>query len=167
MAAFASALLGAAAATAWLVRAVVPPGVVSGPLVGAAALPLAVVVLLRLDLPLSTWQVPRGWARCGHVCYSAAFGAALGPGVVTRLPSPALLLVLAWPAAAASWPQAVAPAAAFALARAATTIVVVGTSTIRRRHPVAILGGWSGALRGLPALEAAALVAIAAAGISP
>jgi hypothetical protein len=160
-AAFALALEVAAVATALVLHAVVPlAGRVPGTAVGAASLLFAVVVLLPLELPLSRWQVPGRWARYGHVCYSAAFGAALGPGVVTRLPSPSLLLLLAWSSMAPSWLLAVAPMAVFGWSRLSTTLTLVSASATRAAHPAEILAGWSHWLRRLPVLEAIALTAI-------
>jgi hypothetical protein len=69
--------------------------------------------------------VPADWAKFGHVRYLFAFGALLGPGFITRLPSPTLWLLLVWSVAATDWVSAVVPMAVFGVARALTTGTVV------------------------------------------
>jgi hypothetical protein len=37
------------------------------------------------SVPSSSWRVPQGWSRRGDIAYAVAFGASLGPGVLTQV----------------------------------------------------------------------------------
>lgn len=36
-------------------------------------------------VPSSSWRVPQAWSRGGDIAYAVAFGASLGPGVLTQV----------------------------------------------------------------------------------
>jgi len=111
------------------------------PLPAVAAVCLASAVLLALQavvplrLPGSHWMVPREWARFGTTRYAALFGFALGTGVVTALPSPALYALLAMVEAAPRWWQAVGLMVVFGLARGAMVPLLTVRSARRGVHP--------------------------------
>lgn len=52
----------------------------------------------RLPVPSSPWQVPATWVRFGVFPSMALFGAAVGPGFLTRTPYPTYLVMLGWDA---------------------------------------------------------------------
>ena len=49
----------------------------------------------HIPLPSSRWVVPREWARLPRPIHAFAFGAALGTGVATRIPSATIPLMIA------------------------------------------------------------------------
>jgi hypothetical protein len=109
------------------------------PAVAAVCLASAVLLVLQavvpLRLPGSRWMVPREWARFGTPSYAALFGFALGTGVITALPSPALYALLAMVEAAPRWWQAVGLMLVFGLARGAMVPLLTARSARRGVHP--------------------------------
>ena len=123
----------------------------------------AVAVAARVPVPGSRWMVPREWARIGTVAYSAAFGLALGTGVMTLLPSAALYALLAAAQAApAAW-QAFALLLCFAAARAALVVFLTARSAGGRLHPVAGLDRLRDRMAGLDVAEIVLLAGLSVA----
>lgn len=52
----------------------------------------------RVPLPSSPWQVPRTWTGLGLLPSMGLFGAAVGPGLLTRTAYPAYLFMVVWDA---------------------------------------------------------------------
>ena len=127
----------------------------------AAAL-LVVEALLPLRVPGSSWMVPREWARFGTTRYAALFGLALGTGVATALPSPALYALLAAVEAAPRWWQAVALMLTFGAARAAMAPLLTARSARRGVHPSLGLDRLRDSMARLGIVEIALLGALAA-----
>jgi hypothetical protein len=76
------------------------------------------------------WRVPQGWARVGHVKYAAVFGAAVGIGFATALPSFGVLAVLAWGASAPGVLPLIFAFTAFGIGRAAPVVLAALRSQV-------------------------------------
>jgi len=122
----------------------------------------ATAVAARVPVPGSRWMVPRQWARMGTTAYAACFGAVLGTGVVTLLPSAALYALLAVAQAATVWWQAFALLLGFGAARAALVILLTARSASRRLHPVVGLDALRDRMARLDSVEVALLAALSA-----
>jgi len=120
----------------------------------------AVAMERRVRVPGSSWMVPRTWARLGATGYAAAFGALLGTGVATLLPSAALYALLAVAQSAPAWWQCMAPLLAFAAARAVFTLLLTARSVRRGTHPVAHLRRMHSVARRAAPLETALTVTL-------
>ena len=132
-------------------------GEVIGPLPHALVVGTAVVVgavcFARLPLLSSPWRVPREWNRFGRVGYAAAFGFALGTGVLTALPSAGLILIGVWSASGVPLHEVGVVWGTFAAARVLTTASASG-----RSYPAVVDRlGQMGAIARKSALPSAAL----------
>src|SRR5437016_5597481 len=63
---------------------------------GSFAYALREAGIWRVPLPSSPWQVPRAWVGFGLFRSMALFGAAVGPGFLTRTAYPTYLVMIAW-----------------------------------------------------------------------
>ncbi len=99
-------------------------------LYAAIALVLAVFAsgVLPVPLPGSRLRVPQSWFQFGDMLYSAAFGIALGSGVLTALSSPGYYAVVAWGLSGEAWRETWPVFVAFAAGRALIFAVNIGTS---------------------------------------
>jgi hypothetical protein len=106
--------------------------------VGTVSLLAAGAVAAEMRVPVlgSRWMVPRAWARLGPTGYAAAFGFALGAGVVTMMPSAALYALLGAAQAAPVWWQSFALLLTFGSTRALLTVLLTARSARRGTHPV-------------------------------
>jgi hypothetical protein len=77
--------------------------------------------------------VPQKWRRLGHIQYAGLFGAFLGLGILTEIPSFGYVVVLCWSLASLSWHSIWPVAITFALAR---FMPVLGVALIEMRAPV-------------------------------
>lgn len=93
-------------------------------LAGVGVATLASGSRLSRYVPWATWQVPRDWSRLGPSWFALAYGAVLGFGLVTMLPSVGLLAIVG-AAAVLEINVALLLGAAFGLARAAPALVAV------------------------------------------
>jgi hypothetical protein len=133
-------LVGAfAAAGAWhaLGAVLAPPRWALGLL--AVVLALVTARLLPLRLPGSPWRVPRSWGALGHLAYSAVFGAALGTGLVTALPSPGLYALVGWGLGAPAWGTVWPVFLAFGLGRALPVLLLAVQAARQGTYPDAAL----------------------------
>jgi hypothetical protein len=92
--------------------------------VGVIALLLGVLRFIRPDtIGFGGWKVPREWSSWGLRRYLVVFGVFLGMGVVTTMPSPAMLALVAWTWHLHSLPLIAATFGAFVAGRLLTTVV--------------------------------------------
>lgn len=95
-----------------------------------------------IRLPEIGWRIPQSWARFGYVTYAALFGAILGVGVLTAVPSIGFYALLAWGLAATDW-QAIVPAfAAFGMARVLPLLLAALSAKKRGAYPDKELDGF-------------------------
>jgi hypothetical protein len=104
---------------------------------GLLTLLLALVTarLLPLRLPGSPWRVPRSWGALGHVAYSGVFGAALGTGLATALPSAGLYALVGWGLVAPAWTAVWPVFGAFALGRVLPVLLIAVQAERRGTYP--------------------------------
>jgi hypothetical protein len=104
-------------------------GALAGPLpsalVGSLCLCAAVAILTNVPTVTANWMVPREWARFGYVGYAAAFGATLGAGLITVVPSAGFWALLAFAEAAKPATTAVAVLMIFGLVRGLLMLAIV------------------------------------------
>jgi hypothetical protein len=77
----------------------------------------------QIPLPSSRWVVPREWTRFPRPIHAFAFGAALGTGVATRIPSVTILLMIAMCLLAGSSVNPVLVLLAFGVSRALPMLI--------------------------------------------
>jgi hypothetical protein len=70
------------------------------------------------------WKVPRNWELWGPVRYLGAFGLFLGMGFVTTMPSPTMVVLIAWMWHLHSLPLILVTFEGFALGRVLTTALM-------------------------------------------
>jgi hypothetical protein len=137
LAAYALGTLLGAAAAAGIWYALGTPVHLPRWLLGLLMILLALVTarLLPLRLPSSPWRVPRSWGVLGHVAYSAVFGAALGTGLATALPSAGLFAMIGWSLTTPGWAMVWPVFLAFGLARALPTLLIAARAARRGIDP--------------------------------
>jgi len=89
------------------------------------------------------WRVPRSWAGLGPTVFAGLFGASLGLGFATALPSLGFLALAFASLAVGSWGAVGAAFVAFGLARAVPLVVVYGSG---RRQAMEIVGSVASSL---------------------
>ena len=112
--------------------------------IGLVALASALIGsgVVPLPFPESTWRIPRGWARLGHVAYSGLFGGILGAGILTALPSVGFYALLAWGLAATGWQPVVVAFGAFSAGRGIPFLLAAVSAARRGAYPDEELGGF-------------------------
>lgn len=80
--------------------------------------------VLRLPVPSSWWQVPRGWVRGDRYASTAVFGGLLGLGFLTRVPFFTFHVLLAVEAVSGRPAGSALLGAIFGLARGGTVVLV-------------------------------------------
>lgn len=113
-------------------------------------------------LPGRDWQVPQTWGRLGAKVYAAAFGAILGLGVLTRIPSLGFYTLLAWAATAAAWSDAALVMGAFGASRSVPTIAAAVVAERLRSYPANLVEQTAFWTRRITPLEIGLLAAVAA-----
>jgi hypothetical protein len=137
--------------------------------VGAVALVAAIFAAeaLPVQLPQSRWRVPREWGRLGPVGYAAAFGSALGLGVLTALPSPGFYVILYYGLTGASLVSIWIVAIAFAVGRALPMLAIAAATRRSGEYPAGPVELVARTLTAASPLEVLLLAAVAGAVLAP
>jgi hypothetical protein len=103
------------------------------------------------------WRVPRSWAGLGPTVFAGLFGASLGLGFATALPSLGFLAVAFASLTVGSWATVAAVFVAFGVARAAP-LVVVYVAAAEKRPPAQVMEGVGSVASALVPLELLLLI---------
>lgn len=110
-------------------------------------------------IPWSAWQVPRDWSRFGSIGFALVYGAVLGFGVMTMLPSVGLLAVVGG-ASVLELPVALMLGAIFGLARAVPAVIAVGAQHHISAPVLTVIQGSVGQLAPVELVALAALTGL-------
>jgi hypothetical protein len=116
-------------------------------------------------LPSSSWRVPRSWAGAGDFGYAAAFGAALGPGLLTEVTFSGFYVLLVVCVLLGDTAVSAALFIVFALTRAIPTLAIGEAAPADGAGGLAFVARANGLLRDLASegarVRAAVLVSVA------
>ena len=129
-------------------------------MVGLIALAACATLLVPVRIPQSMWRIPRTWAKLGHTVYAALFGAILGLGFLTAIPSAAYYALVTWALAADSLNRVWPVFGAFGFGRVIVFSFLSLRSALSRVEPVESLDRLRPSLGLLALVEAAILAAI-------
>lgn len=156
----ASMMLGAMALAAVVVAlSIRAPRVLLVPLALLCA--VAATEAAHIRLPQSTWRVPRTWGRLGPIGFAATFGFALGPGILTALPSACFYVVIYYALTGPPAGIVFLALGLFAAVRAIPLLAIAGLSRTRSQHTVGLVDRSGAIATALAPVEVAVLLMFA------
>lgn len=134
------------------------PGVL---VVGVLALALACGRLFRPDsVAIGGFKVPREWEAWGRGRYLSAFGFLLGMGVITTMPSPVMIALIAWVWHVGSLDWAIVTFGLFGVGRLIGTVATIASQPRMRGGVTAAADVVIERMSYLPRLEVLAAVGL-------
>lgn len=104
---------------------------------GVMGVSLAVYVAYRPTSVLITspWRVPRSWHQLGSSAFSSVFGAILGFGLLTSLPSSGFYMIVGWGLSASALGAALVVFFTYAVGRLLPLLVVAMQAAFSGEYP--------------------------------
>ena len=109
----------------------------------------------------SPWRIPMSWIRFGRVPHGAAFGVALGFGLVVSIPSLGFVGLIGWILTGPSITAVLLSMTMFALARQLPLVVIAAAARVRELSVSALVQSSVGVVGRTDAVEALLILTLA------